>query len=112
MSRALLIAATLALAGHAYAGDAAKGKQISEKGAGGPPCASCHGLDGATPVAAENPILAGQHYDYIVRALMDYKSGKRSNGVMKVVVDQMKRQDMEDAAAWFSSQKSKLHFQR
>jgi cytochrome c553 len=112
MSRALLIVAMFALAGQACAGDAAKGKQIAEKGAGGPPCAACHGLDGATPAAPENPILAGQHADYIVRALMDYKSGRRSNPVMKAVVDQMKRQDMEDAAAWFSSQKSKLHFQR
>jgi cytochrome c553 len=111
MKRAILVVA-LALAGQAYAGDTAKGKQISEKGAGGPPCSSCHGLDGSTPVAPENPILAGQHADYIVRALMDYKSGKRANPVMKAVVDQMKRQDMEDVAAWFSSQKSKLHFQR
>ena len=112
MKRAILVAAVLALAGAAHAGDTAKGKQISEKGAGGPPCAACHGLDGAKPIAPENPILAGQHADYIVRALMDYKSGKRSNPVMKGIADQLKRQDMEDVAAWFSSQKSSLHFQR
>ena len=110
--RAILIAAAMALAGTAHAGDAGRGKQIAEKGAGGPPCATCHGLDGAKPIAPENPILAGQHADYIVRALMDYKSGKRSNPVMKPIAEQLKRADMEDAAAWFSSQKSTLHFQR
>ena len=111
MKRVLLVA-VLTLAGQAYGGDAAKGKQIAEKGAGGPPCAACHGADGATPVAPENPILAGQHADYIVRALMDYKSGKRSNPVMKAIADPLKRSDIDDVAAWFSSQKSKLHFQR
>jgi cytochrome c553 len=107
-----MLVAALALAGQACAGDAAKGKQIAEKGAGGPPCATCHGLDGAKPAAPENPILAGQHADYIVRALMDYKSGKRANPVMKGIAEPLKRSDMEDVAAWFSSQKSNLHFQR
>jgi len=110
--RGVILAAALALACQACAGDSVKGKQIAEKGAGGPPCATCHGLEGATPLAPENPILAGQHADYIVRALMDYKSGKRSNPVMKAIADPLKRSDMEDVAAWFSSQKSKLHFQR
>lgn len=96
----------------AFAGDPANGKTISEKGAGGPPCMSCHGLDGSKPVAPENPILAGQYEDYIVRALLDYKSGKRVNPVMKAVADPLKRKDIEDVAAWFSRQKSNLHFQR
>ena len=112
MRALLVLAAVLALCANAYAGDPAKGRMLSEKGAGGPPCASCHGLDGAKPVAPENPILAGQYYDYIVRALLDYKSGKRANPVMKVIADPLKRKDIEDLAAWFSSQKSTLHFQR
>ena len=112
MRAALILAAGLALCANAYAGDAANGRMLSEKGAGGPPCDSCHGLDGAKPVAPENPILAGQYYDYIVRALLDYKSGKRANPVMKAVADPLKRKDIEDLAAWFSSQKSTLHFQR
>ena len=112
MRRILALAAGLLLAAQAYAGDPAKGRSISEKGAGGPPCASCHGLDGAKPVAPENPILAGQYEDYIVRALLDYKSGKRANPVMKAVADPLKRKDIEDLAAWFASQKSNLHFQR
>ena len=107
--RTLLIAvAALALGSNAYAGgNAANGKAISEK-----VCAACHGVDGAKPIAPENPILAGQYNDYIVKALSDYKSGKRSNPVMKAFADPLKKKDIEDLAAWFSIQKSSLHFQR
>jgi cytochrome c553 len=31
---------------------------------------------------------------------------------MKAFATQLSRQDMEDLAAWFSTQKSSLHFQR
>ena len=112
--RALLLGLMVfAVQGIAFAGDAEKGKAIAEKGVtGGIPCQTCHGLDGSKPVAPENPILAGQYEDYIVRALLDYKSGKRVNPVMKSVVDPLKRKDIDDLAAWFSRQKSNLHFQR
>ena len=107
--RNLSIAAILlALGGNAWAGgNAANGKAISEK-----VCAACHGLDGAKPIAPENPILAGQYNDYLVKALSDYKVGKRANPIMKAFADQLKKQEIEDLAAWFSSQKSNLHFQR
>lgn len=105
---AAAFAAVVPFFGNAWAdGNAANGKAISEK-----VCAACHGVDGAKPVAPENPILAGQYSDYLVRALVDYKSGKRRNPVMKAMADPLKRQDIEDLAAWFSSQKSSLHFQR
>ena len=111
--RALLLGLLLlAFQAPAFAGDPAKGRELSEKGAGGPPCASCHGPEGAKPVAPENPILAGQYEDYLVRALMDYKNGKRVNPVMKAIADPLKRKDIEDLAAYFARQKSTLHFQR
>ena len=106
--RTILLAAALAVSANAWAGgNAANGKAISEK-----VCAACHGVDGAKPVAPENPILAGQYSDYLLRALSDYKSGKRKNPVMKAMVDPLKKQELEDLAAWFSMQKSSLHFQR
>ncbi len=106
--RILLLAAALALCGNVHAaGNAANGKAISEK-----VCGACHGVDGAKPVAPENPILAGQYGDYIVKALSDYKKGKRVNPVMKAMADPLSRKDIEDLAAWFASQKSNLHFQR
>jgi len=91
----------------AAAGNAMNGKAIAEK-----VCAACHGADGAKPVAPENPILAGQYSDYIVKALRDYKSGKRANPVMKGFAEPLSKKDIEDVAAWFSGQHSKLHFQR
>ena len=75
-------------------------------------CAACHGADGAKPAAPENPILAGQYADYLARALTDYQSGKRANPVMKPFADQLSKFDIQDLAAWFSSQKSNLHVQR
>jgi len=75
-------------------------------------CAACHGADGAKPTAPDQPILAGQYNDYLVKALQDYKSGKRANPIMKAFAAPLSRQEMEDLAAWFSSQKSGLHFQR
>ena len=108
MRTLLIAAAALALCGNAHAaGNAANGKAISEK-----ICVACHGADGSKPVAPENPILAGQYGDYIVKALSDYKSGKRANPVMKAFAEQLKKSEIEDLAAWFSSQKSNLHFQR
>ena len=107
--RAVLLILALAFAGGALAagGDAEKGKAKAAQ-----VCAACHGADGAKPAAPENPILAGQYADYIFKALQDYKSGKRSNPIMKAFADQLSKQDMQDVAAWFSAQPSSLHFQR
>ena len=107
---AILVAASAALAlstGALAKGNAEKGKAKAET-----VCAACHGADGAKPAAPENPILAGQYPDYIVKALSDYKSGKRVNPIMKAMADPLTAQEIQDLAAWFSSQPSKLHFQR
>lgn len=90
----------------------ARGKPESGKAKAAQSCAACHGADGAKPTAPENPILAGQHYDYLVRALLDYKSGKRADAVMKAFAATLSKQEIEDLSAWFASQKSNLHFQR
>ena len=75
-------------------------------------CVTCHGEQGNKPSAPDQPVLAGQHYDYLVRALTDYKSGRRNNPIMKGFAGQLSKKDIEDLAAWFSSQKSHLHDQR
>ena len=108
MSRLLAIAAALALAGTVQAaGNAAAGKSKAAQ-----VCAACHGPEGNKPTAPENPVLAGQHQDYLVKALKDYKSGKRNNAVMKGFAAALSNRDIEDLAAWFAGQKSDLHFQR
>ncbi|MGA8050584.1 MAG: cytochrome c [Burkholderiales bacterium] len=75
-------------------------------------CAACHGANGDKPSAPDQPILAGQWDDYLVRALSDYKSGKRQNPIMNGMVAALSKQDIEDLAAWFSSQPSPLHSER
>jgi cytochrome c553 len=90
----------------------AKGNAEKGKAKAAEICAACHGADGAKPIAPDQPILAGQYPDYLVKALSDYKSGKRANPIMKAFAGQLSRQEMEDLAAWFSTQKSSLHFQR
>ena len=102
----LALAAALPLGLHA-AGNPESGKAKAAQ-----VCAACHGPDGNKPSAADQPILAGQHYDYLVRALTDYKIGRRTNPIMKGFAGQLSKQDIEDLAAWFSSQKSGLHDQR
>ncbi len=103
---ALLVGFALAGAANA-AGNAASGKEKAAQ-----VCAACHGPDGNKPSDPTQPILAGQHYDYLVRALTDYKVGRRNNPIMKGFASQLSKKDIEDLAAWFSRQKSSLHDQR
>jgi cytochrome c553 len=103
---ALLIGFALAGAANA-AGNAASGKEKAAQ-----VCAACHGPEGNKPSDPTQPILAGQHYDYLVRALTDYKVGRRNNPIMKGFASQLSKKDIEDLAAWFSRQKSSLHDQR
>jgi cytochrome c553 len=109
MTRLALAALALAVAAApAHAGGSAEaGKQKAAQ-----VCAACHGANGNQPAAPGNPILAGQWPDYLVKALEDYKSGKRANPIMKGFASTLSQQDMEDLAAWFSSQPSGLHSER
>jgi cytochrome c553 len=108
MKRALLTIVALAVAGAAQAaGNAEAGKTKAAQ-----VCAACHGPEGNKPTAPENPVLAGQHQDYLAKALKDYKTGKRNNAIMKGFAASLSNQDIADLAAWFASQKSNLHFQR
>ena len=104
----LVLVLALALAGVAHArGNAESGKQKAAQ-----VCAACHGPEGNKPSDPTQPILAGQYYDYLVRAITDYKNGRRNNPIMKGFAAQLSKQDIEDLAAWFSAQKSNLHEQR
>ena len=64
-------------------------------------CVSCHGQDGVA-VAPIYPSLAGQHEDYIVRALDEYKHGGRKNPVMKGFASNLTEADIRAVAAYFS----------
>jgi cytochrome c553 len=106
--RLLALTIGFALAGAANAaGNAAAGKEKAAQ-----VCAACHGPEGNKPSDPTQPVLAGQHYDYLVRALTDYKVGRRNNPIMKGFAAGLSKKDIEDLAAWFASQKSALHDQR
>ncbi|MCX7141956.1 MAG: cytochrome c [Proteobacteria bacterium] len=72
------------------------------------PCAACHGADFNTPTSADIPLLAGQHADYLARALTDYKSGERKNAVMNGQTAKLSAQDIQDLAAHIHGLKGKL----
>jgi cytochrome c553 len=64
---------------------------------------ACHGPDGNSP----NPIwpkLAGQHPEYILKQLGEFKAGVRKNDLMSPMAAPLSEQDMQDLAAYFSSQ--------
>jgi len=104
MMRLMVLGLAACFAVQAYAaGDAASGKQKSQA------CAACHGADGNAPAGPDFPRLAGQHYDYLLKSLRDYKSGARKNPIMGGQVGGLSSQDMADLAAYFSSQKGTLH---
>ena len=105
--RLLVTAVALSVASAAYAGNPEAGKKKAAE-----VCAACHGPDGNKPSDPTQPVLAGQHEDYLVRALTDYKIGRRNNPIMKGFASQLSKKDIEDLAAWFSRQKSSLHDQR
>ena len=72
-------------------------------------CASCHGADGNSGTPA-NPKLAGQHPEYLVKQLQEFKSGKRKNAIMAGFASTLTDDDMRNIAYWAASQKAKPGF--
>ena len=66
-------------------------------------CLACHGTNGVG-ITADYPTIAGQHRDYIERALTDYQKGARKNPIMAGMVATLTKQDIEELAAYYSSQ--------
>jgi cytochrome c553 len=66
-------------------------------------CAACNGANGVSP-SPMFPTIAGQHADYLVHALKAYKSGKRDNPLMQATAAALSDEDIDDLAAYFSSE--------
>jgi cytochrome c553 len=81
--------------------DLAKGETISKT-----VCAACHTADGSRGIPT-NPILQGQHADYLVKQLGEFKSGKRDNAVMKPMAATLSDDDMRNVAAFYASKVAK-----
>jgi cytochrome c553 len=100
-----IFAAGFALAGAAafaqapvQKGDPVRGKAISYT------CLGCHGVDGyrnAYPNYSV-PKLVGQHPEYIIAALQEYRGDQRSHATMHAQASELTDQDMADIAAYFT----------
>jgi cytochrome c553 len=84
--------------------DVAKGQAISTQ-----VCAACHTNDGSRGSPA-NPILQGQHPEYIAKQLADFKAGKRNNPVMKGFASALSEEDMKNVAAFYAGKQAKPGF--
>jgi len=67
-------------------------------------CAGCHGADGNS-VATAFPKLAGQQKKYLLRELMDFKSGKRASEIMAPVMATLSENDLTELAVYYARQK-------
>lgn len=107
---ALPLTALMALSVHAATPappakpDLAKGQATSTQ-----ICGACHTADGSRGSPA-NPIIAGQHPEYLVKQLQEFKSGKRNNPVMKGFASTLSDDDMRNVAAFYASKSAKPGF--
>jgi cytochrome c553 len=105
MTRPLLFAACLALAGAAAPalakGDAARGKSLAYT------CSGCHGIaeyKNAYP-SYRVPKIAGQNEGYLVAALTGYAKGERNHPTMKAQASSFSQRDIADISAYLSGLK-------
>ncbi|MFN0041388.1 MAG: c-type cytochrome [Burkholderiales bacterium] len=94
---AMLIVSATVLA----ADDPGKAREIVKQN-----CAACHGADGNSPLPA-NPSLAGQHADYLLKQMREFKSGIRGNPVMMGMLANLSDSDLRALAGYFASQNPK-----
>jgi len=86
--------------------DLARGQEISTQ-----VCGACHMADGSRGLPA-NPILQGQHPEYLVKQLTEFKAGKRDNPIMKGMASTLNDADMKNVAAFYASKEAKPGYAR
>ena len=87
-----------------FKADPAKGAQLAAS------CGACHTSDGSRGTPA-NPILQGQHPEYLVKQLTEFKAGKRKNAIMSGMAASIAtEEDMKHIAAYFASKTAKPGF--
>ena len=65
-------------------------------------CVTCHGVAGAG-VEPQPPVLSGQHEDYLMHALRQYKDGKRVGSVMGAFAAGLGDEDIARIAAFYAA---------
>ena len=74
-------------------------------------CGACHTFDGSRGAVA-NPILQGQHPEYLAKQLTEFKSGARDNAIMKGFAGTLSDDDMKNVSAFYATKKAKPGFAR
>lgn len=72
-------------------------------------CSACHSTDGSRGSPAQ-PILQGQHPEYLIKQLNEYKSGVRANAIMSGMAATLSESDMKNVAAFYASKQAKPGF--
>ena len=72
-------------------------------------CAACHGPEGNSVIPV-NPKLAQQHPDYLVKQLLEFKSGKRANAIMTGMAATLSDADVKNVAVWLGTKSAKPGF--
>jgi len=72
-------------------------------------CAACHTSDGSRGSPA-NPIIQGQHPEYLTKQLTEFKSGKRANPIMQGMAAALSEADMKNVAAFYAGKQPKPGF--
>jgi len=68
-------------------------------------CANCHGTDGRTVQGSAVPSLAGMPKDYMIQQMKAFKDGSRPATVMHQLAKGLTDEQIESAAAYFSTLK-------
>ncbi|MEP7056621.1 MAG: c-type cytochrome [Caldimonas sp.] len=84
--------------------DIARGEAISTS-----VCVACHSNDGSRGSPA-NPILQGQHAEYLVKQLTEFKAGQRNNPIMRGIAATLSVDDMRNVAAFYATKQAKPGF--
>ena len=105
----LLLAASSTFAADAESKAAAKPDLAKGQATSTSVCAACHTNDGSRGSAA-NPILQGQHPEYLVKQLSEFKSGKRANPIMSGMAAPLSEADMKNVSAFYASKVAKPGF--
>lgn len=66
-------------------------------------CIACHGVTGLGNEPAGFPVVKGQYAAYVAKALIDFKSGERSNAMMQLIAKKMSPEEFNAVSAYISS---------
>lgn len=112
MNKFLLSVLTLTATSAVFAQQPTKADIVKGQTIAAQVCAACHGADGNSS-APINPKLAGQHPEYLVKQLQNFKlkpgakEAERANAVMAGFAAALSNEDMQNVAAFYAGQKLK-----